>query len=90
MPYIKQENREQYEDAIVDLVDRLSCQMDMNFPGHLNYVLTSIVKRCLERGAGKYWDHNQIIGAIVCVLLEFYRTNTAPYEDEKIKENGDV
>ena len=33
---------------------------------------------------------NAIIGALECAKLELYRRVAAPYEDDKIIENGDV
>jgi len=33
---------------------------------------------------------SQIIGVLESVKQEFYRRVVAPYEEEKIKENGDV
>jgi len=33
---------------------------------------------------------NAIIGALECAKLELYRRVAAPYEDDKIAENGDV
>ena len=37
-----------------------------------------------------YATINDIIGALEGAKMEFYRRVVAPYEDEKIKENGDV
>ena len=31
-----------------------------------------------------------VVNAMECAKLEFYRRVAAPYEDTKIKENGDV
>jgi hypothetical protein len=37
-----------------------------------------------------YADYNSIIGVLECAKLEIYRRTAAPYEDEKIEQNGDV
>jgi hypothetical protein len=59
-------------------------------PGELNYMLTMICKQYLEDNGGRYQQVNDIVGALECCKLEFYRRKAAPYEDTKIIENGDV
>lgn len=65
---------------------------DGNYPetgGDLNFILT---KLCLEF-MGKeltYERYNTVIGALESCKLEFYRRAVSPYEDKKIKDNGDV
>ena len=87
MPYIKQEEREKYETVIKILV-RLLKEDKENLAGNLNYVVTSIIKR-LSKDL-RYKKANEIIGALECIKLEYYRRVLAPYEDKKILENGDV
>ena len=41
-------------------------------------------------GEAKYADINELIGALECAKLEFYRRKAAPYEDKKAVENGDL
>ena len=57
--------------------------------GDLNYALT---KLCLKYMAGStsYKLINEVIGALECCKLEFYRRKASPYEDQKISSNGDV
>jgi len=38
----------------------------------------------------KYDDYNTLIGVLENIKLELYRRKIIPYEDIKIKENGDV
>lgn len=57
--------------------------------GELNYILTLIVRE-YNNSLGGYQAVNDILGALEGAKLEFYRRVAAPYEDEKIKENGDV
>jgi hypothetical protein len=78
MPYIKQEDR-----------NRLELTGAPETPGELNFAFT-----CL---AIQYWDSrknyqtiNDIIGALEGAKLEFYARVGRVYEEQKIKENGDV
>jgi len=60
-------------------------------PGELNFAITALVDRYLEdKGEIRYAHLNEVIGAIDCAKLELYRRVAAPYEDQKITENGDV
>lgn len=58
-------------------------------PGELNYVLTMVVKEYMDEHGLRYQTINDIMGALEGAKLEFYRRIAAPYEDTKIKENGD-
>jgi hypothetical protein len=87
MPYIKQERR----DAIIDF-DTHSHILSTQAPdtaGELNYLITEIIKTYFKTKGG-YQAINDIVGALEGAKLEFYRRVAAPYEDTKIKENGDV
>lgn len=78
MPYIKQSDRE-----------RLATLPIPETPGELNYLITEL---CLKYIGDKknYQRINDVMGALHCAGLEFYRKLAAPYEDTKIAENGDV
>jgi len=58
--------------------------------GQLNYVFSAIIRGYLAQHGKKYQTMNDIVGVLECAKLELYRRVTAPYEDVKIKENGDV
>lgn len=65
--------------------------------GHLNYLLTQLCLDYLKQmpvvhgqPVNTYSDYNEVIGALECCKLEFYRRAVVPYEDEKLKEHGDV
>ena len=63
--------------------------------GELNYAVTRVVDTFLARlarrdGRTRYAHLNEAIGVLECAKLELYRRVAAPYEDEKIAENGDV
>lgn len=90
MPYIKNEDRGKYTDLIESLVVLLSDQYKNDgFSGELNFVLSMIVTQLFRRNK-RYKMGNDIIGALTGVLHEFYRKELVPYEDVKIKENGDI
>ena len=59
-------------------------------PGELNYLLTLMCQDYLRENELRYQTLNDIIGALESCKLEFYRRVVTPYEDTKIKENGDV
>lgn len=80
MPYIKGYERESYEPH----------GPAANTPGTLNFQITVLINKYLERHELCYDTINDIVGAIEGAKLEFYRRVAAPYEDEKIQENGDV
>ena len=80
MPYIDREAR-----------IRLEAGGRAQTAGELNYVVTRIVDRYLvDKGGIRYAHLNEAIGALECAKLELYRRLAAPYEDEKIRESGDV
>jgi hypothetical protein len=81
MPYIPQEDR--WDLRPVSSSRALS-------PGELNYQFTELCKLYLRTNGTSYGRINDVIGALEGAKQEFYRRVAAPYEDEKIKENGDV
>jgi hypothetical protein len=85
MPYIKQVDRKKFE-ALTNLLE----SMDIETAGELNYLVTMLTHRYLNQEPESYSMYNDAIGALEGAKLELYRRHTALYEDEKIKENGDV
>jgi hypothetical protein len=80
MPYIKKERR----DAILSGVEPQDA-------GELNFAITTMVDKYLQtKGDLRYAHLNEAVGALECAKLELYRRVAGPYEDEKIKEFGDV
>ena len=79
MPYITREQRENIKEN--------------NTPpenaGELNYVITLLIRNYFYKKPS-YQSVNDIVGALEGAKLEFYRRVAAPYEDNKIKLNGDV
>lgn len=87
MPYIKKDKRTE-----MDTMRRVPLNA-----GELNYKITRVINRYWqdfgELGVIQkkgYQAANDIVGALESAKLEFYRRHVAPYEDKKIKENGDV
>ena len=91
MPYIKQNDRENYTQEIKELKNKLSKLDDNDLKGHLNYIIyTLIVDQIKQRGL-KYFRAQDLIGGVLtCSQLELYRRCLAPYEDEAIEKNGDI
>ena len=59
--------------------------------GELTYKITAVVCEYREtRGEMRYVDHAEIIAALECAKLEYYRRVVEPYENTKIVKNGDV
>ncbi len=88
MPYIARTDRARYQSAIEELA-RLVPQDRMTRPGHMNYIISLLINRVYGESM-RYADHNEVVGLLNCVQQEFYRRFTAPYEDEKIDQEGDL
>lgn len=58
--------------------------------GELNYRITEEIRAYLLEHGLCYKTINDIMGAMESAKLEFYRRVAVPYENKKIKENGDV
>jgi hypothetical protein len=92
MPYIKQEDRAYLRDITSEFH-----KADINNPGELNYLISKICKRYLDAKKhqgnsyeANYQAFNDVLGALEGAKLELYRRRLAPYEDNKILENGDI
>lgn len=80
MPYITGEAR-----------DRLQKGGAPETAGELNYALTRLVDQYLTRRGGMRYAHlNEVVGVLECAKLEFYRRVAVPYEDQKLRETGEV
>lgn len=83
MPYIPQDER-------VAVIPSDSEGILNNTPGHLNYAFTEIIKDYVDHNELEYYTINDVLGALEGAKLEFYRRVVIPYENRKIRENGDV
>lgn len=84
MPYIRPESRKEI-DKIVGYA--MGWGIRGASIGEINYLITQLL---LETHPGNYREYNELVGMLECCKLEFYRRAVAKYEEEKIKENGDV
>lgn len=95
MPYIAQERRKEYDENIkkvAKLIAKLNIDDCTTFCGDWNYCITKLIKETLKEENCKknYSQQNEVIGMLESCKLEWYRKELAPYEDEKIKINGEV
>jgi hypothetical protein len=91
MPYITQNKRAVLDPVIDQLLNELR-GLESDDPtnthcGNLNYVFTQLLQRSYIQ---KYAELNEAIGVLECTKLELYRRYAAPYENQKITDNGDV
>ena len=93
MPYIKVSDRDSINEMSESLID-----MFVNAPtkdgkfvaeGELNYAISKLVWAIFDKHRS-YSTGNRLVGVLECVKQEFIRRRLNDYEDEKIKENGDI
>ena len=84
MPYILKTERVVF-DTDIDTIVRHT-----NTPGKLTYVIYKLCVGYLGKNGICYNNFATVSGALVCVGHELYRRVIAPYENKKIKQNGDV
>jgi hypothetical protein len=56
----------------------------------LNYQITTLVDKYLALNGVSYRTINDVTGALECAKGEFKRRIADPYEERKLRENGDV
>lgn len=95
MPYLEEKTKEMFTRALARMPVPIVA-------GELNFLFTYFINQfLLKRGMGnnpvdmprgkpRYADYNEAMGALECAKFELYRRLIAPYEDTKLKENGDV
>lgn len=84
MPYIKPSLRGDIDDCIKLYAYHLKPD------GRLNYFLTKLFLTYMRVYGMRYGQAKQFLAELEMAKMEIYRRYVAPYEDEKIKENGDV
>ena len=93
MPYIKEEMRQWWDTYLVTMMEGLEhrdLEKDKMTAGELNYIISSIALKFVRVKGESYQNYNDMIGALECAKTELYRRFIAPYEDLKVKENGDL
>lgn len=94
MPYIEQQQRKDLDPIIDDLARALmptKAENDKDFVevgGKLNYSVSRLCAQLVDKPS--YAKIALITGVLENIKQEFYRRLAAPYEDYKIKVNGDV
>lgn len=91
MPYIKDEivrkntkiSKRKEMDVVVDLMVKQGVRVD----GDLNYILYKFCKCYI---LPSYNNYKNFCGELDQCITEIKRRLIVPYEDEKIRENGDV
>jgi len=82
MPYIKPERRI-WLDRVVQFLKTIDIKAD----GDLNYILYKYCKYYIKPSYNNYKNY---LGELQRAITEIERRILAPYEDEKIQENGDI
>lgn len=87
MPYISQQRRPLYDEAIA----ALAAKFDADTPGgDINYIITRLLVHWIRKRGLSYAVLADAVGVMETAKLELYRRVAEPYEDRKIEENGDV
>lgn len=81
MPYIEQERRKKMNKIITAMI-----QEGVQADGDLNYILFTMATRLTP----SYNNYKNFIGELNETIAEIRRRLLAHYEDEKIRENGDI
>lgn len=87
MPYIHYTDRIKFEGEkdVGEVVAK-----DGFTAGQLNYLISTLCLLYLRTNGVSYNTINSIVGVLECAKQEFYRRIAVPYEQEKIKTNGDI
>lgn len=85
MPYIIKDQRKKYDSTIDNLIVLLK---DASM-GEINYCLSKLIWRLFDLNKS-YANANNLFGMLHAVSTEFYRRKISPFEDEKMKINGDL
>jgi hypothetical protein len=92
MPYIEQARRKELDAHVESLIEALgrdrSPEQLLDIAGDINYCVTRLVAALVGRPT--YKKIAVATGVLQNINQELYRRLASPYEDEKIKENGDV
>jgi len=84
MPYITEHRKKSMEPEIYNL------SILIENKGDLNYAICELVARIITQTGVNYTNMSEKIDAVHDAETELRRRLLNPYEDMKIKENGDV
>lgn len=85
MPYIKGYDKDRLDG---EPIYRVGWHIDT--VGDLTYIFSKIANDYARARGLSYGVCANVEAALQNTSKEFYRRVTAPYEDQKIKENGDI
>ena len=88
MPYITQADRERFNFGLEAFWETIQSKGISN--GDLNYLYSMLAKFYLMKHGKSYNTMSDVVKALECAKLEFYRRAMAPYENTKLEQNGDV
>lgn len=88
MPYIEPERRPPIDKLLDPLIDYLKTVPDEYLDGDLTYVFYKAAVRLYQ--PVRYKKITRVKGVLDNTKDEYYRRIAFPYEDKKIKLNGDV
>lgn len=83
MPYIESKVERRIIDQVADPIL-------FSKKGNLNYFLCKLFLAICDEYGMSYGTAKDFIGEIECAKMELYRRWVVPYENKKMKENGDV
>ena len=85
MPYLKRKRSEPWLPRDVVLSSGIISAGDLNYSIHQR-----IAEYIKANGGINYQTMNDVFGALECIKMELYRRIMVPYEDIKMRDNGDV
>ncbi|MBI2611561.1 hypothetical protein HYW54_02320 [Candidatus Gottesmanbacteria bacterium] len=87
MPYIRKEKRPEVDKILDPLIVYLKSKPMEEQDGIVNYVVSKMIWSLYPK---KYFHLNRALGVLTAITHELYRRIVAPFEDEMIKERGDI
>lgn len=100
MPYVTNADRWAVYRALVDITKKKGKKERPDFQrlkklsaGQMNYLITRMLYLWMPRkddGSVSYDGLSDVIKTLECAKLEFYRRIIGPYENFKMRENGEV
>lgn len=96
MPYIEPGRRESNNPLRLSTTIptgytvKLNRSIAIDDVGELNFAITMLINEYVKRRPLRYAVLNDVVGVLASAQAEFQRRIVAPYEDQKIQENGDV
>jgi hypothetical protein len=90
VPYISQDDRKTLEPSLKELIETLN--LVTGGYGSNNGIVVYVIYRIVKAfyGEGNFEIRSNALKVLEAAKLEYYRRVMAPYEDTKIKENGDI